>query len=163
MDAIKVGKIVVPAVEDVVSTFLQRDMRHCLGIMDRSCRNMNKSRHLRFNIIKRMHLDTAFLPSEFRPVEDCETKVNRSGVEGIDIPSELEDFGLTLAPCLVNHVVGELLEDTEVALLVGFAKIAPRHGLPHAEMIQLSAVRLGGDNQVPKALAIGKLTEHHHK
>ena len=51
MDAVKVGKIVVPAVEDILSTFLQRDMRHRLGIVNGSCRNMNKSRHLRLNII----------------------------------------------------------------------------------------------------------------
>lgn len=64
---------------------------------------------------------------------------------------------------MFNHEHGIILKVVIIALLVGFAKIASRHGLPHAEMVELAGVSLGRDNEVSEAFPIGQLSEHHRK
>lgn len=52
------------------------------------------------------------------------------------------------------HEEGELLEDAVIPLLVGLAKIAPSHGLPDSEMVELSGMGLHGNDEISKALAV---------
>ena len=66
----------------------------------------------------------------------------------------LENF---LNPTFANfryHEKGELLEDAVIPLLVGLAKIAPSHGLPDSEMVELSGMGLHGNDEISKALAV---------
>ena len=46
---------------------------------------------------------------------------------------------------------------------IGLGQIAARHRFPHAQMVEFAAVCFERYNEVAKALAVGKLTEHHRK
>lgn len=75
-------------------------------------------------------------------------------------------FGDFLYPSpsgLGNHEEGELLKDAVIPLLVSLAKIAPGHGLPDSEVIDLTGMGFQSNDEVTKTLAIGKLPEHHRK
>ena len=107
---------------------------------------MHESRHLCFYVIERMHLDAAFVLAELRPLEHRKAQVDGGGIEGIDMAVKLEDFLYSAPSGLRNHIEGELLEDAVVALLVGFAKIAPRHGFTYSEMIEFPGMGFHRDN-----------------
>ncbi len=108
---------------------------------------MQECRHLRLYVVERMYLYTAFLASELRPIEYCQTEVivveSRYNAE-----YQVENFGLTFASCLIYHEVGKLLEDTVVALFVGFAKIASRHRFSHTKVVEFSAMSFSCHNQI---------------
>ena len=76
---------------------------------------------------------------------------------------KLKDFLYPPLACFRYHEEGELLEDVVVALLVGLAKITPRYGFSDSEMIDLACMRFQCDDEIPKALPIRKLPEHHRK
>lgn len=51
---------------------------------------------------------------------------------------KFEDFLYSSPAGFRYHEEGKLFEDVVIPLLVGFAKIAPGHRLPDAEMVELS-------------------------
>lgn len=76
---------------------------------------------------------------------------------------KFEDFLYPSSAGLGNHEEGELLKDAVIPLLVSLAKIAPGHGLPDSEVIDLTGMGFQSDDKIPKALPIRKLSEHHRK
>ena len=101
-----------------------------------------------------MHLDSAFVLAKLSPLEHRQTEVYGSGVKGIDMTVKLKDF---LYPSLAgfrNHVEGELLEDAVIALLVSFAKIAPRHGFADAEVVEFSRMCFHGNGEISHTFTI---------
>ena len=69
MEPVELRKEVVRTVKDVVGTGLNRYLLHRLGVMDGSCRNVENSWHLSFNIVESMDFYSAFLLAELRPAE----------------------------------------------------------------------------------------------
>lgn len=67
---------------------------------------------------------------------------------------KLENFLNPTFASLRNHIESELLEDAVIPLLVGLAKIAPGHGLPDSEMIDLAGMGFHGNDEISKALAV---------
>ena len=67
---------------------------------------------------------------------------------------KLENFLNPTFASLRYHEKGELLEDAVIPLLVGLDKIAPSHGLPDSEMVELSGMGLHGNDEISKALAV---------
>ena len=76
---------------------------------------------------------------------------------------KLEDLVYSTLACLSDHECCILLEDAAVTLLIGLAKIASRYRLPDSKMVEFPGVGFHSHNQIPEALPIGKLTEHHRK
>lgn len=70
------------------------------------------------------------------------------------MPVKLKDFLYPTLASLRNHIESELLKDAVIALLVGFAKITPRHGFANAEMIELSCMGFHRHDEIAKALTI---------
>lgn len=67
---------------------------------------------------------------------------------------KFEDFPYPMPAGFRYHEESELLKNTIVALLVSFAKIAPRYGFSDSEMIDLTRVGFQHDDEIPKALPI---------
>ena len=76
---------------------------------------------------------------------------------------KLEDFIDSALASLGYHEGCILLENPAVTLLIGLAKIAARYRLPDSEMVKFPCMSFHSHNQIPEALPIGKLTEHHCK
>lgn len=160
MEAVKLGKIVVGSVEDVVCTRLYRDFLHCLGVMNRRCRNMEKSRYLSLDIVEGMDFYPAFLLPELGPTEDCKAEFDGRGIEGIDRSAKIEYCRIIQLTSKFHHVVGILLEDAAVPVLVSFCQVATSHGVPESEELSLAAVRFHRNNQIAQTFTPRELTEH---
>ena len=89
--------------------------------------------------------------------------MRRCRIKGVDMTVKLKDFLYPPLACFRYHEKGELLEDAVIPLFVSLAKIAPGHGLPDSEVIDLACMRFQCDDEIPKALPIRKLSEHHRK
>lgn len=101
--------------------------------------------------------------SELRPPEYTEAKVYGGRVKGVHVALDidLEIVTVTAFPGLAYQNVGELLEDPAVPFRIGLAEVAPGHGGPEAQMVELGAVRLEAQHQVPHAVPCGQLAEDH--
>lgn len=76
---------------------------------------------------------------------------------------KLEDFLYSSPAGFRYHEESVLLEDAVIPLLIGLAKIAPSHGLPDSEMVELSGMGLHGNDEITQALAVRQLPEHQCK
>ena len=141
--------------------FLVWNLRHDFAVVNRRWRNVHVCRNLRFNVIQRVHLDSAFVLAEFGPPEHVKTQVNGSRIKGVDVAIEVKNLGRSLLTCQLDHVKCEVLEDAIVTILVRFREIAARHAFPHSEMVKLAMVGLKSHNQVTQSITITQLTEHH--
>ena len=56
--------------------------------------------------------------------------------------------------CFRHHEEGELLKDAVIPLFVSLAKIAPGHGLPDSEVIDLPGMGFQSDDDIPKTFAV---------
>lgn len=66
-----------------------------------------------------MYFDTTFAFAKLCPPKHRKAEVNGCGIERIDVAVEPENRGYTFAPCLVNQVIGKLLEDAVISVLIG--------------------------------------------
>lgn len=105
-------------------------------------------------IIKRVHLDPTFVLAEFSPLEHRQTEVYGCGVKGVYMTVKLEDFLYPPTAGLRNHEEGKLLEDAVIALLVSFAKIAPRHRFTDTEMVEFPCMGFHSDDEIAQTLSI---------
>lgn len=67
---------------------------------------------------------------------------------------KLEDFLYSSPSGFRYHEEGKLLEDAVVPLLVGFAKIAPGHGLSDSEVIDLAGMGFQWNDEITETLSI---------
>ena len=67
---------------------------------------------------------------------------------------KFEDFLYSSPAGFRYHEEGKLFEDVVIPLLVGLAKIAPRHRFPDSEMVELPGMGLHRNDEVTKALAV---------
>ena len=124
---------------------------------------MEECRHLGLDVIEGVYLDATLMLAELGPPKHGQTQVDGRGIESIDIATKFEDVRNPLASGFRHKEVCKLLEDTAVAVLVGFREIAFGDMLAKAEVVALAAVSLDDDNQITQTLPIGQLPEHHHQ
>ena len=125
------------------------------------CRNYVKERrNLSLHIVQSMDFYPSFSLAELRPAEDRKAKLNGGGVECIDIPSEIEDVSISLSTSLLHYVTGKFLKYAEVFVPVGLRQIAASNRVSESEELGLSARCFKRNDQVPKAVAPAKLSEH---
>ena len=101
-----------------------------------------------------MHLDSAFVLAKLSPLEHRQTEVYGCGVEGIYMTVKLEDFINPTLAGFRNHEGSKLLEDTVIALFVGFAKIAPRHGFADAEMVKFPRMGFHRNDEIAQTFTV---------
>ena len=101
-----------------------------------------------------MHLDATLMLAELRPLEHRQTQVDGGRIESVDMAVKFEDLLYPPTAGLGNHVEGKLLEDAVIPLLVGLAKIAPGHGLPDSEVIDLTGMGFQSDDEIPKTFSV---------
>lgn len=142
MEPEELRKEVVRTVKDVVGTGLNRYLLHRLGVMDGSCRYVEKRWHLGFNIVESMDFYPAFLLAELRPAEDCEAEFNGCRIEGIDLSAKVEYRRIIQITSEFHHVESVLFEDAAVPILVRLCQVATRHGVPETKELSLAAMRL---------------------
>lgn len=160
MDAIQLRKEVVRPVKDVVGFGLHRDLPHRLGVMNRRRGNMEKSRHLGFDIVESMDFYPALSLPELRPAEDREAEFDGCGIECVDSSAKVEYLRNIQTTSLFHHVVGELLKDAIIPILVRFGQVATGHRISETEELRLAAVSFNRYYQVSQTFASGELTEH---
>lgn len=107
-----------------------------------------------------MYLYTALMLAELSPPEDIKAERDGRGVEGIDIAVKLEDGRRSLAPCLTDEIVGEVLEDAVIAVGIGLCQISSGYMLVKSEMIALLIMCLYDGYQVAQTLAVTQLPKH---
>ena len=117
-------------------------------------RNMHESRDLRLDVIKRMHHDASLVPTELRPLEHRQAKVDGSRIKGVDMTVKLKDFLYPPLACFRYHEKGELLEDAVIPLFVSLAKIAPGHGLPDSEVIDLTGMGFHRNDEIAQTFTV---------
>ena len=132
---VKPGVIDITSVKNIVCFRLILQMIHCIHIMNRSRRNMNKSRNLSRYIKKCMKLYSSFVFAKLGPPKDAQAKINSSGIKRINLP-----FNLKIIICLVlsgngNKVISILLKNLIVAIQVCFCQIASGNTFPKTKMI----------------------------
>ena len=113
-------EVIVCAVEDIERVLLIRDDIHRFRIVPPGRRDMEESRYLGLNVIQCMKLDPDFLLPEQSPLKDTETQVNRGGVEGVHLASELKYFDSPALLGFCHNTIGELLKDAAVPVIVHF-------------------------------------------
>lgn len=160
MDAIQLRKEVVRPVKDVVGFGLHRDLPHRLGVMNRRRGNMEKSRHLGFNIVESMDFYPALSLPELRPAEDREAEFDGCGIECVDSSAKVEYLRNIQITSLFHHVVGELLKDAIIPVLVRFCQVATSYRVSETEELRLAAVSLNRYYQVSQTFSSGELAEH---
>ena len=69
VDGVKILKIVVASVKDIMGSDFIRDFIHHLRVVNIGWCNMHESRDLCFHIIKRVHLYSSFMLTEFGPLK----------------------------------------------------------------------------------------------
>ncbi len=114
--------------------------------------DVDERRNIRFNLVKRMHLDACFCPTvidfvackkqEFCPPEDAQAKIDSCRIEGIHLPVYLKVFVDPLLSRKVYHMIGKFFKDARLASLVGLGEIVSRYVLAKAKMIALPGVCL---------------------
>ena len=122
---------------------------------------MEECRYLGLNIIQCMYLDPSFLLPEQSPLKDAQAQVNRGGVKGIYLSSELEYLDRPTLLCIGHDPVGELFKYVIVPVAIGICESAFGDMLSEAQMKSLACVRLCRKNQVSETLTVGQLSEHH--
>lgn len=118
---------------------------------------MDEDRYTGLHVEKRVELYPALFPSEPRPPEDRKTKVDRCGIEGVDLAFD----GFRDSIGHRYQAIGEVPENPMVAPLVRLGKVASGDPFAESQMVGLLFVRPKAGDQVAKAVPIGKLSEDH--
>ena len=123
---------------------------------------MEERRYPGLDVIQCMKLDPAFLLPEQSPLKNTETKVNRSGIKGTHLPSELEYLNRLVLLAFCHNTIGEILEDAAVPVIVRFRQVASCGSLAEAQVKRLACVSLCRQRQVSESFPVGQLPELHY-
>lgn len=163
-DSIQPCKVIVPFVKDVECIRFVRNVIHSIHIMNFSFRDMNISRNLSHNVKQRMNFDPTLCLSKECPLEQTQTEINGRGVKRIELSMQDELPVKPLALCKVDHIVGELFEYPVIPVGVCIRDIAKLYvSSAKSEMVTLILDGINDADDLSKAVAAGKLSEHHHK
>ena len=113
-------EVIVGAVEDVERDLFVWDDIHRLRVVLSSWRDMKECRYPGLDVIQCMNLDSSFLLPKQGPAKDTEAQVNRGGVKGVYLASELEYLDCPTLPSFCRNTIGELLEYAAVPVIVRF-------------------------------------------
>lgn len=159
----KLAEEVVGTVEDVVGPGLHGYGGHGLRVVGRGRSDEDEGRDFRLYVVQRVHLYPALVPAKLGPAEHRQAQLDGRRVEGIDIPSEVENLRNPQFTSQFHHEEGVLLEDAIVPLAVGLGQVAARHPLAEAEVVSFPAMGFHGNHQVAQAFPSRQLSEHHHQ
>lgn len=118
IDVVQPFEVVVATVEDVEGVFFVGYRIHRLHVVDLGWGDVKEGGYLRLNVIQRVYFDATLPFPEQGPVKDAEAEVNGSGIESVDITSQLEDLHRPALPCLGHHAICKFLEDAIVAVAI---------------------------------------------
>ncbi len=115
-------KVQVSSVKHIARKRLVCKPIHRVDFMDFCCRDSVEYRYFRNNVNLGMYPDPRFCTPELCPLEDGHTKVNGSGVHGIESAMELKIFCDAPTLRLSNHVKSKVLKDSVISDGVGFGQ-----------------------------------------
>lgn len=164
VDLVQPFKVVVSLVKDVERKRLIRNVIHGFHIMDLCFRDMNICRYLGHHVKQRVDLYPALGLSEVSPLKQAQTEVNRCGIESIEPSMQLKLPVESLALSEPNHMIGKLLKDPVIPVGIGVCDIAQLDiAGSKTEMVALILDGVNDADDLPKAVAAGKLAKHHHQ
>ena len=163
-DSVQPRKVIVPFVKDAEGIRFIRNVIHRIHIMNFSFRDMNIGRDLCHNVKQRVNFYTSLSFSKECPLEQTQTEVNGCGIKRIELSVQdelpVKPFGL----CKVDHIVSELFEYLVISVGIGVSDIAKLYvSSTKTEMVTLILDGINDADDLSKAVAAGKLSEHHHK
>ena len=135
-------EVIVCAVKDVERVLLVWDGVHRFHVVLSGWCDMEECRYLGLNIIQYMYLDSSFILPEQSPLKDAQTQVNRSGVKGIHLSSELEYLDRPTLLGIGHDPVGELFKYVIVSVAIGICESAFGNILSEAQVKSLVCVEL---------------------
>lgn len=164
VDSVQSGKVIIPFVKDVECIRLIRNVIHRIHVMEFGFRDMNVGRYLGHNIKQGVDLDASLGFSEGCPLEQTQAEVYGCGVERIELSMQDELPVKPLALRKIDHIVGKLLEYPVVPVRIGVGNIAELDvSAAESEMVTLVLDGADDADNLPEAVATGKLSEHHYK
>ena len=120
---IKLLKVVITSIENIISTCFIRNYVHCLRVMYSSLCNMEECRHLCLYIIERMDFYAAFMCAECCPPKDTQAEVYGCRIKSIDIAAKSEYIRCPFSACLLHQIVSIVLKNVVIPLRVGICQI----------------------------------------
>ena len=155
------GEVKVASVKHIAGKTLVCEPVHRIDVMNLCIGNPVEDRYLCGNVNLGVDSDTRLCTSKFCPTEYRHTKVDGSGIDGIE--SSMQFKLLREASGLGNghHVKGKLLKDTVVSESVGFGQYLSVDRLA-AKAEKYGFLTMGGCYicKLPKTSAAHKLAEH---
>ena len=125
---------------------------------------MNVGRYLGHHVKQRVDFDSSLGLPEVSTLEQTQTEIDCCGVEGIELSMQDKLPVKPLTLCEIDHVTGELIEDPVISVGIGISDVAQLDvATPKTEMAALTLDSVNDADNFPKAVAAGKLAEHHHK
>lgn len=166
VQAIQSVKVQIAAIENVERSGLIYQLVEEVDIMDATGRNDNDSGIVSAQCEQGMQFDGRGVPMELGPGEQGQTQVDGSGVQRIS--SGLLEFGpegfiSIKGVSLSDQDLGEISEDSPVALLVGVSERAAGCWFANAAVIQLGSERTQTSFDIAQAFAECQLGKCHHE
>ena len=161
MNLIEPGEVKVASVKDIAGQSLVCEPVHRVDIVNFGIGNPVKYRNLCDDVNLSVNLDARLRAPELCPPEHRHTKVDGSGVDGIELAMQLKLFRDSLGLGLGHHVEGKLLEDAVVSEVVSFGKHLPVDRLT-AESEEYGLLCMGNSNicKLPETCTTCKLAKH---
>lgn len=158
----KPRKVKIASVKDIPGIRLIRNLIHGVHVVNLGFSNMNKSRDLRYNIIKRMHFDSSFGLAKVCPPEEIHTQVYSGRIESIESSINNKVPGNTLPLSNRDHFVGKFLKNLALPVGICFRKITSGYDrFAKAQMVRFRRMRSYYTDKFPKAFTARQLTIHH--
>ena len=125
----------------------------------------DKTGNIASQVDERVQFHRTFASAKTRPRKQCQTQVDRCGIEGVSGRVQVHGKAVVGVKSLGdrNQDVGKIGVDAPVVVFVGVGQRAPGDFSAKARVIQLRPHRSQARFDVPQAFAVGQLRERHAK
>src|SRR5437016_8044221 len=158
-EAVQSGKIHVTAIDEVEGSSFEQEFIEQIHIVDSAPSHINTGGNATANIQQSMDLDGTFAPAKLRPREQGQAQIDRSGVQGVHGFGQFqtERFVAIELTGRANQALGEVGEDSPIALFVGIGQSAARHFATESHVVQLGVLSPQASLDVTKTFTVGEL------
>ena len=158
---VETGVIHISSIKDIECILLIDKIIHCFHIIHRGRCYMHKGWNLSCYIKKCVKFYPGFGFTKCCPPEYTQTQVNGRLVKRIDFAFNLKIIVGPFFPGNSYKMISKRLKYFAVSGFIGFCQITSCNANAEVQMIRFTAMGIHGNNQIPKTIPIGELTEKH--
>lgn len=155
------GVIHISSIKDIERILLIDQIIHCFHIIHRGWCYMHKGWNLSCYLEKSVKFYPRLGLTKGRPPEYTQTQVNGRWVKRIDFAFNLKIIVGSFFPGNSDKMISKCLKYFAVSGFICFCQITSSNADAKAQMIRFTAMGIQGNNQIPKTIPIGELTEKH--